>query len=477
MRTDDATLATVVEYVEEQRIRLGIPGMAVAIVVGDEVRVVEGLGVTSDGDAIKPDTVFLVNSLSKSITAFALIKLVESGLVDLDSPVSAYIPELAPDGDQVSVRDVMHHRSGISDELPARDQHDLESNIALGPHLRSNAAYWYTNANYDLLALLVERVSGLSFADYVEENIFDPLGMNRSSVGTDRAQRFGPADGHYRWLFLGYQPLEIPVDHGQVGSAAMYSTAIDMARYLIAHLNGGAYRTSQLLSEEGVETLHEAHPYTDEFLSGYGGGLHVDPANASDTPIAFAPRKTVWHDGASETFRSVMWMTLGPDIGMVILANGNDAIDGSWIGQLSYRTRLLLSGEEPPDMANQADFLIRWSKHLYLALLLLQIVFVLLVIPPLRGLRNGDPPSTRQWVTLGAATLIDIAAAFLVLMVTPAVSNEPLSRTMELPDYRILLTAILLGVLWGIIRTILLALWLARPKRQNTPDKLQTTRT
>ena len=478
VETGNESLAAVVDYVDDQRKRLGVPGMAVGIVVGDEVRVVEGLGVDSDGGRVTPDTLFLINSLSKSVTAFALMQLVDLGLVDLDAPVTKYVPELAPDGNEVTVRDVLHHRSGVTSELPApSDQHDLESNVQLGPDLEPDAEFQYTNANYDLLALIVERMSGVPFADYVEDNIFLPLSMERSAVGTDRAHPYGLADGHYRWLFFGYQPFNIAVDHGQVGSAAMYSTGSDMAQYLVVHMNEGLYETTSLLSEEGIATLHEARPFNDEVVYGYGGGLNVEPANAFDTPAALSPHKTVWHDGASETFRSVMWMTLGPDIGMVILANGNDVIDESWMGQLGLGTRLLIAGEEPIDVTNQADFLTRWSKHIYLGLALVQAAFILLVIPTLQRLHRGQSPSVGQWILLGAATLIDTTAAILVFVVTPAVAEVPLATVMELPDYRILISVILLVVAWGIVRTILASWWLLRSQNQSASNEPQIART
>ena len=480
-RTDEATFAAVVEYVDEQRSMLGVPGMAIAIVVGDEVRIATGLGEDSAGRPMTANTVFLINSISKSVTATALMQLVDSGWLDLDSPVATYVPELSPGGDLVTVREVMHHRSGISGELdPRPGQHDLGVNSEVGPYLEAGADFKYTNLNYDLLALIVERVSGERFADYVTERVFVPLSMERSAVGTDRAKELNPTGGHYKWLLLGHRPLDVEVDHGQVGSAAMYSTANDLANYLIAHMNGGALDGNQLLSEEAIATLHQANPFDADVIYGYGGGLFVEPANSFETPAALAGHKTVWHDGNSETFRSVIWMTLGPDIGMVILANGNDVIEGSWLSQLSYGTRLLISGEEPTNVAFTVDFLTRWSKHIFLALALIQLALVLLVIPTLRTLRSGQRLARRQWILLAAATMIDIGAATLVFVVTPAVAEAPLTIVMEFPDYRILLSSIILLVAWGLIRTILSGLWFTRARRTHPsggPNSLQTSGT
>ena len=464
--TDDATLASVVVYVDQQRSILGVPGMAIAIVVGDDVRVATGLGEDSAGRPITANSVFLINSLSKSVTATALMQLVDSGLLNLDAPVDTYVPELSPSGGTVTVRNVMHHRSGIRGELhPRPEQHDLGVNAEVGPYLEAGADYRYTNLNYDLLALIVERVSGERFADYVEERVFAPLSMERSAVGTDRAEELNPTRGHYKWLLLGHRPLDMEVDHGQVGSAAMYSTASDLANYVIAHMNGGVFEGTRLVSEDAIATLHQANPFNADLIYGYGGGLFVEPPNSFDTPAALAGYKTVWHDGNSETFRSFMWMTLGPDIGMVILANGNDVIDGSWISQLTFGARLLISGEEPIDVAVAVDFLTRWSKHIFLALALIQLALFFLVIPTLRTLRRDQHLATRQWILLGAATLVDVGAGILVFVVTPSVAEVPLGVVMEFPDYQILLTSIIVLVAWGLIRTILAGLWPRRAGR------------
>ena len=463
LRTDDATFAAVVEYVDQQRSKLGVPGMAIAIVVGDEVRIATGLGEGSAGRPITANSVFLINSLSKSVTATALMQLVDSGSVDLDAPVGTYVAELSQGEGTVTVREVMHHRSGIPGELyPRPDQHDLGATSEVGPYLEAGADFVYTNLNYDLLALIVERVSGEQFADYVAEKVFGPLSMERSAVGTDRAQELNPTGGHYKWLLLGHRPLDMEVDHGQVGSAAMYSTAHDMANYLIAHMNGGVFEGTRLVSEEAIATLHRAPA---DRIDGYGGGLFVEPAGSFETPAALAGYKTVWHQGNSETFRSLMWMTLGPDIGMVILANGNDVIDGSWIGQLSDGARLLISGEEPTNVAATADFLTRWSKHIFLAIALIELALVLLVIRTLRTLRRGQPLAAGHWILLATATLIDVGAGILVFVVTPSVAEVPLAIVMEFPDYQILLTGIILLVAWGLIRTILAGLWLSRSQR------------
>ena len=465
-KTDDATLETVVEYVDQQRSRLGVPGMAIAIVVGDDVRIATGLGEDSAGRPITADSVFLINSLSKSVTATAVMQLVDSGLLDLDASVETYVPELSPGGRAVTVRDVMHHRSGIGGELhPRPTQHDLDVNAEIGANLAAGADYKYTNLNYDLLALIVERVSGEGFADYVTERIFAPLSMKNSAVGTDRAEKLDPTSGHYKWLLLGHRPLKMEVDHGQVGSAAMYSTAADMANYLIAHMNNGAFEGTTLVSEHGIAILHEANPLDADGGYGYGGGLFVEPANTFDTPAALSRHKTVWHDGNSETFRSLMWMTLGPDIGMVLLANGNDVIDWSWLGQLSDGARMVIAGEDPGDVAVTVDFLTRWSKHFFLALAVIQLALVFFAVPLWRTLRRGHRLTSRQWIFLVSAFLIDVGAAILVFVVTPSVAEVPLSVVMEFPDYQILLTSIMLLIAWGVVRTILAGTWVTRVNR------------
>jgi CubicO group peptidase (beta-lactamase class C family) len=460
---DQSTLTEIEQYLEAQRSELGLPGMAAGLVEKSEVLLLRGFG-----DSIQADTPFLIASLSKSITALALMQLVEEGLVDLDAPVITYLPELAPGGDAISVRDLMHHRSGLTsyhgtEPLAGDLGSSLGTNVGrLGPLFEPAAPFEYSNANYDTMALIVERVSGVSFGEYMRRRVFDPLGMGRSTVDPEEAAELGLTPGHYHTMFLGYEEAPPPMPIGMPGSHTMFSTAEDLTHFLIAQLNGGSYQGTQVVSDESLRILREPRPYGPDTDLGYAGGWRVWPPNSAGFPEELAQFTTVTHDGGSMSYRGVMWMMPEADLGFVLLANANDWTDESLLPQVAANVQGLVVGLEPFEIVGLSDFLTRWSKHLLLLVILGQVALAFFAVRILRNMRRGHPPGTLGWIGLAAATLLDLIAAVLLIFVIPSSAETPLRVIASAPDYRLLIIAMMIGVALGIIRTGLVATWLIR---------------
>ena len=466
--TDDATIALVERYLAARQAESGIPGMTAAIVQGDQVVFIRGFGTAGPDDATATaETPFLIASLSKSVTAMALMQLVESGAIDLDVPVSTYLPELST-GDRVTVRQVMHHKSGLSNLLgvePFWNEElapDLTRNVErLSDQFEADAPHEYSNANYDVLALLIERVSGMPFGEYLQENLFEPLEMDNSHVDQDRPTQPGLAQGHYHWLFFGYLPRAPFMPPGLPGSHTMFASAEDMTHFLIAQLNDGSYNGTQVVSASSIATLHEPDPYDDDTELGYGGGLRIEPPGTPFAPEAMAEATTLWHDGSSDSYRSVLWMIPEMDLGFVILANGNDIVDEGYLPAVAQNVKLLLLGEETFDIENSTDFLTLWSKHLLFLVAAGQLIFALYSARPMAKLRDRQMTRGTR-VFLWAATLLDLVALGLVAYVIPTVSELPLRAATTLPDYRIIILTMIAGIVWGVIRTAVVVFWLVR---------------
>jgi CubicO group peptidase (beta-lactamase class C family) len=203
----------------------------------------------------------LVASLSKSVTAVAVMRLVEAGLVDLDDPVTRYLPELAPSGDEVTVRDLMVQRSGLSTftgraSFSGVSGSSLEANVArLGGQLEPGAGFKNSSANHNALALLVERASGRSFEDVLEGEVFGPLGMQTATTDPDLARGQGLVVGYYHWLGVGYRPHAPPLPDGMVGGYRMFASASDVSRLLVLHLNNGQVDGEQVLTPDSLTRL------------------------------------------------------------------------------------------------------------------------------------------------------------------------------------------------------------------------------
>ena len=197
---DAATSAKVDALVEAQMKELGVPGVAVGIVKDGALVYAKGFGVThrDGGMPVTPATFFQLASIAKTFTSTAILQLVEQGKVELDAPVTKYLPYFAlADGreGEITVRHLLTHTSGLPDNswtdmspyLEARDDE-----MALEDHVRSarevsllfdpGTKFEYTSFGYDVLGDIVAKVSGQPFEEYVAEHVFTPLGMDHSTL-------------------------------------------------------------------------------------------------------------------------------------------------------------------------------------------------------------------------------------------------------------------------------------------------------
>jgi CubicO group peptidase (beta-lactamase class C family) len=260
-------------YVQEQMREMRMPGVALAIVKGDDVVHLEAFGdADSSGRAVTPQTPFIIGSTSKSFTALAIMQLVEAGKIDLDAPVRRYIPWFRvadrEASERITVRNLLNHTSGLSRAAGGEylQKHD-DSKGALesaGRSLRTQEldrpvgkSFEYSNANYTILGLIVQRVSKESYERYVEEHILTPLQMNDSYMFVPEAQRHGLATGHEYWFGVPFSGGGVA--HGRAATPSGYisSSARDMSHYLIAQLNGGRYDGTRVISSEGMAELHQ----------------------------------------------------------------------------------------------------------------------------------------------------------------------------------------------------------------------------
>ena len=320
------------DYVERQMRRLHMPGAALAVVEGERITHSRGFGrARPGGEPPTPQTPFVLGSITKSFTALAVMQLAEAGKVDLDAPVQRYVPwfRLADPGAsaRITVRHLLNHTSGLPqlagllaltdfDDRPGAAERQARSLASLEITRSPGAAFEYSNLNYNLLGLIVEAVSGESYPDYVQNHIFTPLGMSHSHTSQTFAKRDGLAAGHRHWFAHPVAVPDTPMPRGSLPSGQLISSAEDMARYLIAHLNGGRYGGTQLLSGAGMDTMHHgAVEYTTMGITTqYGMGWFDD-----DT----GPTRIVWHSGTVPDFSSFMAILPEQKKGIVILFNAD----------------------------------------------------------------------------------------------------------------------------------------------------------
>lgn len=316
---EEATFGEVDRFIQDSMRANRIPGLSIAIVQGDQIVYLRGYGRAALGVDWTADTPTYLGSVSKSITALAVMQLVEQGKLQLDTPIQEYLSwfRVADPGASkaITVLNLLNHTSGLSElGYVARLRKDATLQKAVAelsqarPIERVGAQFHYFNENYDILGLLVETVSGVPYAQYVQDNIFIPLDMRRSFADPIQAERAGVAQGH--GVLFGFP---IPRDEAHPVSAApsghIVSTAEDMSHFLIAQLNGGGYKGKQVLSKEGINDMHTPPA---GIASGYAMGWRK---------VQFDGTTALTHDGMLMNYSADAWLLPELQIGFVILIN------------------------------------------------------------------------------------------------------------------------------------------------------------
>ncbi|HET6909946.1 MAG TPA: serine hydrolase [Mycobacteriales bacterium] len=248
-----------------------VPGAAATVLHGDEVvTVVHGIRSVDSNEPVTPQTVFQIGSNTKLYTATLAMQLVDAGLVELDAPVTRYVPEfrLAPEGfaDTVTVRHLLTHTSGIPGDIfgphiPWGD--DAISTFVdelktLEPLGAAGEVWSYCNAGWVLLGRLVESVAGQTFHSAWRQRLVDPIGAVRTRALPDQVLPLEPALGHVSGS--DGKPRVAPVYATSpacfpAGSLPV-ATGEDLIRFVRLHLDGGVAESGErLLSAEAVAAM------------------------------------------------------------------------------------------------------------------------------------------------------------------------------------------------------------------------------
>jgi len=395
------------DYVEQQMRRLNIPGVSLAIVEGDKIVHLRGFGqARPGGEAPSPETPFFIGSLTKSFTALAVMQLVEAGKVELDAPVQRYLPWFRVADPQAStqmtVRHLLNQTSGLPvlpgwqlladfDNRPDVTERQSRALATLPLNRPVGAAFEYSDLNYRLLGLIVEAASGESYAAYIQNHIFGPLEMSHSHTSKAAAQQDGLAVGHQSWFDIPIAAPDLPVPIGSLPAGQLISSAEDLGRYLIAHLNEGRYGEAQILSPKGMAELHR--PVVEASMEGfpgarYGMGWYIEEQGQT---------RIVWHSGMCPDFYGYMALLPEQRKGVVLLVNANHFTGQLTLTEVGMGVATLLAGNPPAPI--QFGF-IPWALRGFLVIPLLQIAGLAATLRLLHRWRQNPmsrPGRGRMW--------------------------------------------------------------------------------
>jgi CubicO group peptidase (beta-lactamase class C family) len=340
-------------YAAEKR----IPGMVWGIVIDGRLAHVNSYGVRdrTSQEMITPDTAFRIASMTKSVTALAILKLRDEGRLSLEDPVSRWIPQFARmelptrDTPPLRIRQLMSHSAGFPEDNPWGDQQLSATDAALDAWLRAGipfstapgTRYEYSNYAFGLLGRVVTKASGVAYEKYVRQEILTKLHMDGSTFEFEEIPVRRQAVG-YRLKPDGMYAEESPLPHGVFGAASgLLTTAADLGKYVAFHLSAWPPRDDVETGPVRRASVREmAHLWTPSNLTaehvngataasqtGYGYGLRV----ASDCRF----EHIVAHGGGLPGFGSYMAWLPEYGVGMFAMATLTysgpaEAISRSW---------------------------------------------------------------------------------------------------------------------------------------------------
>jgi CubicO group peptidase (beta-lactamase class C family) len=348
-------------------------GLAVGVVRNGSLELFHGHGLAdiASNSPITEDTVFRIGSITKTLTAIAVMQLWERGLVDLDAPANDYLCayKLVAAGSgfrPATMRQLLTHTAGIPEVAHAADLlhpgwgpfegRPVVHSVRVGEPLPSLAEYYrgglrvvvepgsafaYSNHGFATLGQIIEDVSGLPLERYFREHIFEPLGMADSDLVRSGRVASRLATGYV----LGRRGATAVPDRDWIGAGGggVYSTTRDMARYLGALLGGGGGEHGSVLHPATLATMFEPHYQPDPRVQGVGLGFFRGDAGG---------HRVVGHEGILPGFNSVLSLAPDDGVGVIAFTNGSRGAMGWLPTELARVLRHLL---DVPDEVVRTD--------------------------------------------------------------------------------------------------------------------------
>jgi CubicO group peptidase (beta-lactamase class C family) len=339
-----------------------VPGLALAIVYENQLLYAKGFGVTSvedGGVAVTPETLFRIGSVTKPLTGTLIMRLVEEGKLDLDVPIKAYIDWLrfsnADASKHVTLRMLLSHTSGLvtdGQHFGWRDPQGLEVFVreqipAYTFVAPPGTEFSYSNPGVNLAGYVAEVVCGKPYVELMQEKVFEPLQMRRTTFDTTVAMTYALAQPHTldknRELRVQHRYPD-NVAHNPSGFAI--STIADMANFVIMQMQQGKFQGRQLLSADSIREMHKVQTrlYTiDE--QGYGLTFFYR---------VYKGLQQIWHDGGISTF--VCRLALMPERGAAVIMMFNRQMPAyETIAQKIFDDLLDLPKQEPAFQVMEPD--------------------------------------------------------------------------------------------------------------------------
>ncbi len=309
------------------------PGLSIAVRKDGQVVYQGNAGVArfDVSQSINSSTQFRIGSISKPITALAIMQLVEQGQLNLDDLLLSFYPELPANFEQITIRHLLAHRSGlldyIEDNTDVTTLNDLNMEDALNFISSDNSGFEnlafdpgtmgrYSNTGYVLLALVLEKVTGKTLPEYLDQEIFTPAGMSTTFVISEN-EHLGDNGENYALSFgtdikvKGFNSLIY-------GASGVASTTDDMLKFIDALLS------YEIVSKETLDLMIQTQGSVPNIQTDYGLGWLTGTGNYWHTGF-ITDVNDFWHSGGFDGYRTVLSINPDLDLQVIILTNGGDS--------------------------------------------------------------------------------------------------------------------------------------------------------
>ncbi|MHC1748284.1 MAG: serine hydrolase domain-containing protein [Cellulosilyticaceae bacterium] len=311
------------QYMQGEMKKENIAGAAVVVVKDNKEIFKKGYGYSNleKRIAVNPDvTTFPVASVSKLFTATAIMQLHAQGKIDLNTNIEKYISPLKienPYEEDVTCANLLTHSSGMDEasELlgSTKDKNEMKSqeeyfqNHPLRLVEKPNTVSQYSNLGYNLLGYVIEKVSSVSYEDYIENNVLKPLGMTHSSV---RLQDDNMANGY---MYMDNKFTKLPFAYQYTsGSSGVIASVSDMGNFMKMHLNQGVFEGNIVLEANAERMMHEKMFSNDDTLPGMAYGFVRSKRNGQEI---------IKHEGALPGYMSTMLLLPEQNLGIFVTVN------------------------------------------------------------------------------------------------------------------------------------------------------------
>lgn len=455
--SDQEIIEKITSYLSLEMERSEVPGLSLSIVKGDQIVHTQGFGKADDsGRPITEDTPFILGSTTKSFTAMAVLQLVDRGMIDLDTPVQNYISWFrVRDLDvssEITIRHLLNHTSGFSTISGRRHFTDGDiSGSALEKGVRElkevNLAaplgqrFIYSNLNYDILGLVIQQVAGVSYEQYIEDNIFTPLEMSNSYTNKEDAVRNNLATGYNYFRGKPYMTPDVPFVRRQISDGFLISSAGDLGNYMIAQLNGGQFKGHNLLSSQSMLDYHT--PNKNNYAMGWRS-------------YEINEKRIIEHNGLLVNYKSNIILAPDEKWGVSLLFNGQDSVFNGAANATAFNIMRILTGLEPIE-PRVSPF--GYVFYAVCAIIILQIMGIVRTLYLLKKWKKLPPIlnwfSYSRYIILPFVLSVSLSIALLIFL--PNVNQIPLSGALLFaPDLAwVALISGSIALVWGTIRTAL----------------------